>query len=139
MGSYAQTIMKDQRLTLDEALIVTMPESVLTLAQPGAVLVGAGASVGDVMVQEYSPLVAGTVGKLIESVDIVSRETIPTLVESFSEAIGKTAETSMRTTELIGEKLQETQLGQAAILPGIAKYLLIAVVAIIVAGKVLKK
>lgn len=155
--------MKDQRLTLDEAQIVSMPESSLTVTQayPGSLAVGAGASVGDVVIQEYTPLVAGTIGKLIESIDVVSQKTIPTLFESFNlvttgvvksfgdliretsdiygQAIGKQAETSMATTQLIGEKLQETQLGQAAILPGIAKYLLIAVVVIIVAGKVLKK
>lgn len=161
--SWAQTIMKDQKVTIDEAQIFAAPESVLTVTQalPGSVAVAEGASVGDVLIQEYTPEVEKTVGKLIESVDVVSQKTIPTLFESFNlvtsgvvksfgdliketsgiygQAIGKQAETSMVTTQLIGEKLQETQLGQAAILPGIAKYLLIAVVVIIVGGKVLKK
>jgi len=137
-------------MTLEEAEIVAAPESVLAVSLPGSVLLGVGASVGDVMIQEYTPEVAQTVGKLIESVDVVSRITIPTLfesfnlvtsglVDSFSQAIGKQSDTSMATTELLGEKLLETELGQAAILPGIAKYLVIAVIAIIVAGKVWKK
>lgn len=162
-GSWSQTIMKDQRLTLEEAQIVAAPESVLTVTQalPGSVAIAEGAAVGDVVIQEYSPEVQKTVGKLIESVDIVSQQTIPSLFESFNlvttgivrsfgdliketsgiygQAISKQAETSIITTELIGEKLQETQLGQASILPGVAKYLLIAVVVIIIAGKVIKK
>lgn len=137
-------------MTLEEAQIVTAPESVLTMTQPGSVLIGTKATVGDIVVQEYTPAVQQTIGELIESVNIVSQETIPTLFESFNlvttglvksfgESIGKQAETSMATTQLIGEKLQETQLGQASILPGVAKYLLIAVVVIVIAGKVLKK
>ncbi len=76
--------------------------------------------------------------ELIETVQLVSRETIPVLVATFGEAIALQSEAGIRVTELLGEKLQETQLGQAAILPGVAKYLLIAVAAILIAGKVWK-
>lgn len=124
--SWSQTIMKDQRVTIDEAQIFAAPESVLTVTQalPGSVAVAEGATVGDVVVQEYTPEIQQTIGKLIES---------------FTGTMSKTAETSLKVTEVLGEKLQETELGQAAILPGMAKYLLIAVVAIIIAGKVIKK
>lgn len=169
MGSYAQTIMKDQRLTLQEAQVVTAPESTLefTQAYPGAVAVGRAATVGDIVFQEYTPEVQKTVGQLIESVELVHTETIPTLLESFnlvtkglvesfgdvitetagtfgqsieaiSEASGRAAETSMKVTEVLGEKLHETQVGTASILPGVAKYMLIAAVVIIIAGKVWK-
>ena len=138
--SWSQTIMKDQRLVLEEAQIVAAPEAVLTVTQayPGSVAVAEKATVGDIVVQEYTPEIQKTVGELIESVKLVSQETIPTLVESFSAAMGKTAETSMKVTEVLGEKLQETQVGTASILPGVAKYLLIAAVVIVVAGKVWK-
>lgn len=128
-------------MMLEEAQIVAGPEAVLTVTQayPGGVAIAEGAAVGDVVIQEYTPLVAQTIGEMIESVKLISEETIPSLVESFGEAMGKTAETSMKVTEVLGEKLKETELGQAAILPGMAKYLLIAVVAIVVVGKVWKK
>ena len=140
MSSYSSTIMQDQRIVAEGAQAVVGPDASLafTQAYPGSVAVGAGASVGDIVFEEYTPLVAGTVEKLIESVELVHTETIPTLVESFGEAMGRTAETSMKVTEVLGEKLQETQLGTASILPGVAKYLLIAAVVIVVAGKVWK-
>ena len=142
MGSWSQTIMKDQRLVLEEAQIVAAPESVLTVALPGSVAIAEGASVGDVLIKEYTPEVRQTVSELIETVQLVSQETIPVLVGTFGEAIALQAQTSkevsMQTTEFLGQKLQETQLGQAAILPGVAKYMLIAVAVIVVAGKVLK-
>lgn len=158
MSSYSQTIMKDQRVVAEGAQVVTAPESTLEFTQsyPGSLAVGSGASVGDVIFQEYTPEVQETVCQLIESVELVHTETIPTLFESFgelisetsgafgksleavSEASGRAAEAGMRATDILGEKLQETQLGQAAILPGVAKYVLIAAVIIIVAGKVWK-
>jgi len=160
--SWSQTIMKDQRLAIEEAQIVAAPESVLTVTQalPGAVAVARGATVGDVVIQEYTPEVRQTVSELVETVQLVSKETIPMLVESFGEAMARTSglsiealrqmsetaseaglrtsEAGMRATDILGAKLQETQLGQASILPGMAKYLLIAAVVIIVAGKVWK-
>ena len=140
MGSYAQTIMKDQRLTLTEAQVVAAPESNLEFQQtyPGSLAVGRSASVGDIVFEQYTPLVAQTVRELIESVNLVSTQTIPVLADTFGDAITRQSEVSMDVTKVLGQKLQETQLGQAAILPGIAKYLLVAVAVIIVAGKVWK-
>ncbi len=151
MSSYSSTIMQDQRIVAEGAQAVVGPDASLafTQAYPGSVAVGAGASVGDIVFEEYTPLVAETVGKLIESVELVHTETIPTLVESFNiaqqglvgtfgQAITESAEQSLRVTEVLGEKLQETQLGTASILPGVAKYMLIAAVVIIIAGKVWK-
>jgi len=172
--------MQDQRIVAEGAQAVVGPDATLAFTQsyPGSVAIGASASVGDIMFQEYTPAVQQTVEQLIESVNIVSQETIPTLFESFnlvteglvssfgdviaetsgtfgksleavsgafsqslgavSEATGKTAETTLKVTEVLGEKLRETELGQAAILPGMAKYLLIAVAVILIAGKVWK-
>lgn len=162
MSSYSSTIMKDQRVVAEEAQVVAAPESVLTFTQayPGSVAVAGTSSVGDILFQEYTPEVRKTMGDLIESVELVHTETIPTVVESFnltaqglfeslsettqgltetfSEAIGKTAETGRKVTEVLGEKLTETQQGVSSILPGMAAYLLIAVVAIVVVGKVWK-
>jgi len=151
MGSYSSTIMKDQRVVLEEAQVVAAPESKLefTQAYPGSMAVAGTSSVGDIVFQEYTPEVQKTVGELIESVELVHTETIPTLVESFNltqqglvetfgKAVSETAKTGMKVTEVLGEKLTETQQGVSSILPGMAAYLLIAVVAIIVVGKVWK-
>ena len=119
--SWSQTIMKDQRTVIEEAQIFAAPESDLTVTQalPGSVAIGERAVVGDIVVQEYSPGVQKTVGQLIDS---------------FSMAIGQSAETSQKVTEVLGEKLQQTQVGSASILP----LILIAAVVVVVAGKVWK-
>ena len=135
--SYSWTEMRDQRMMLEEAWIVAGPEAEVEVTQalPGSVVVAREATVGDIVVQEYTPEVQQTIGELIKSFT----QTMGRTAETYSQAIGQTAETGMKTTELLGEKLHETQVGTASILPGMAKYLLIAVVVIVVAGKVLKK
>ncbi len=140
--SYSTTIVEDHRVIAEEAEILAGAGSAVTISYPESVAIAPQANVGDIVIQPYSPGVQQTVSELIETVQLVSRETIPVLVDTFGEAISLQAETSkevsMQTTELLGRKLQETQLGQAAILPGVAKYLLIAVAAILIAGKVWK-
>ena len=147
--SYSTTIMEDHRVIAEEAEILAGAGSAVTISYPESVAVAPQAVVGDIVIQPFSPGVQQTISELIESVNIVSQVTIPTLFESFNlvtmglvatfgDAIAQTSKTSMKVTEVLGEKLQETQLGQAAILPGVAKYLLIAVAAILIAGKVWK-
>jgi len=117
-GSWSQTIMKDQRMVLEEAQIVAAPESVLTVTQayPGSVAVAKGAKVGDIIIQEYTPEI---------------QETVAEVIETF-------AETSKEVTETLGEKLLTTQQGVASILPEMAKYIVIAVVVVVIARKVWK-
>lgn len=162
--SYSTTIQEDQRVIAEEAEILAGAGANVVVSYPQSVAVSPYAEVGDIVVQPYSPEVRQTVSELVETVQLVSKETIPTIVESFGEAMARTAgmsiealrqmsevsveaseaagvrasEAGMRTTDILGEKLRETQLGQAAILPGIAKYLVLAGVVIIVAGKVWK-
>lgn len=136
--SYSTTIMEDHRVIAEEAEILAGSGANVVVSYPQSVAVSPQAKVGDIVVQPYSPEVRQTVSELIESVNIVSEQTIPVLVETFGEAIARTSEAGMRVTDVLGEKLQETQLGQAAILPGMAKYLLIGVVVIVIAGKVWK-
>lgn len=136
--SYSTTIMEDHRVIAEEAEIMAGAGSAVTISYPESVAVAPQAVVGDIIIQPYSPGVQQTISELIETVQLVSRETIPVLVSTFGDAISLTSEAGMRATDILGEKLQQTQLGQAAILPGMAKYLLIAVVAIVVGGKVWK-
>ncbi|KKN29775.1 hypothetical protein LCGC14_0840730 [marine sediment metagenome] len=136
--SYSTTIMEDHRVIAEEAEIMAGAGSAVTISYPESVAVAPQAVVGDIVIQPYSPGVQQTISELIETVQLVSRETIPVLVSTFGDAISLTSEAGMRATDILGEKLQQTQLGQAAILPGIAKYLLIAVGAILIAGKVWK-
>jgi len=112
MGSYAQTIMKDQRLVLEEALVVAAPESVLTM--PHSVAVGASAKVGDIIFHEF-----------------------PAEAQQSIEQLVKTVETSQRAQiAAIPEMTKTIAQGQASIVPEMAKYLLIAVVVVVVVGKV---
>lgn len=136
--SYSTTIMEDHRVIAEEAELMAGAGSAVTISYPESVAVAPQAVVGDIMIQPYSPGVQQTVSELIETVQLVSTETIPVLAETFGDAISRTSEAGMRATDILGEKLQQTQLGQSAILPGMAKYLLIAVVAIVIAGKVWK-
>ena len=143
--SYSTTIMEDHRVIAEEAEIMAGAGSAVTISYPESVAVAPQAVVGDIVIQPYSPGVQKTISELIETVQLVSHETIPILVNTFgeaialqSEAVALQSEISMEVTEVLGQKLQETQLGQAAILPGVGKYLLIAVAAILIAGKVWK-
>lgn len=154
--SYSTTMQYDQRVIAEEAEILAGAGANVVISYPQSVAVSPQATVGDIVVQPYSPEVRQTVSELIETVQLVSTKTIPALTETFSEAIGKqaemgmeltetfagaiqlTGEAGMRATDILGEKLQETQLGQAAILPGMAKYLLIAGIAVLVAWRVWK-
>ena len=104
-------------MTLDEARIVAAPESILTVTEPGSVMVASEARVGDIFIQEYTPEIQQTVAQVIETF----------------------AESTKEVTETLGEKLITTQQGVASILPEMAKYAAIAVVVIVVARKVWKK
>lgn len=114
MSSYSTTIMKDQRVYAEEALVVAAPESVLTM--PHSVAVAASAKVGDIIFNEF-PLEA--------------QQTIEQLVETF--------ESSQRAQQAVIPEITKTiAQGTASVLPEMAKYLLVAVVVIVVAGRVWK-
>ena len=112
--SYSTTIQEDNRVIAEEAEVMAGADAVVTM--PGSVLVGTNANVGDILVQEYTPEVQRTVAQVIDT---------------FSE-------TSKEVTEVLGEKLLTTQQGVASILPEMAKYIMVAVVVIVVARKVWK-
>jgi len=113
-GSWSQTVMKDQRVIAEEALVVAAPESVLTM--PRSVAVGASAKVGDIIFHEFPLEAQQTIEQLVETVKTsqqVQMAAIPEITKTITQ-------------------------GQASVLPEIGKYLLIAVVVIVVAGKVWK-
>jgi len=114
MGSWSQSIMKDQRLVFEEAEIVAAPESVLTL--PHSVAVGELAKVGDIIFHEFPAETQQTIEQLVESVKS-SQQTQLQAIPAITETIAQ---------------------GQASVLPEIAKYLLVAVAVVVVAGKVWK-
>ena len=112
--SWSQTIMKDQRVVAEEAQVIAAPESVLTM--PRSVAVGASAQVGDIIFHEF-PLEA--------------QQTIEQLVE--------TVQTSQRVQQAAIPEITKTiAQGTASVLPEMAKYLLVAVVVIVVAGRIWK-
>jgi len=112
--SYSTSIMQDQRVAAEE--VETQVGAYADVTMPGAIKIESHAKVGEILVQEYTPEV---------------QETISEVVETF-------AETSERVTEALGTKLLQTQQGIASILPQIAVYGVIAVVVIVVAGKIWK-
>lgn len=112
--SYSTTVMQDQRVVAEEAEVVIGAGA--KVAMPGALQIGQEAQVGDILIQEYTPAVQATVSKAIETF----------------------AETSQEVTEVLGEKLIETQQGVASILPKMGLYAVIGIVVYIVAVRVWK-
>jgi len=112
MGSFAQTIMKDQRVVAEEALVVAAPESVLTM--PHSVAIASQASVGDIIFHEFPAEAQQSIEQLVESVQTSQQAQIAAFPEM---------------TKTIAQ-------GTASVLPEMAKYLLIAVVVVVVVGKV---
>jgi hypothetical protein len=161
MGSFAYSEQKDQRVVAEQAELVVSPESQYVSPRSVGVVADAWSkvSLSDVTFNEFpeslQKSVAGLVDVVSETSRITQTETFPLLVDSYNQALeemqyqsqralesqqelGQTAiqgyiETSKEVTEHLGQKLQETQLGQAAILPGVAKYIAIAVVVLLVA------
>lgn len=112
--SWSQTIQQDQRVTAEDAELVAGAGAVVSL--PGSVAVASQANVGDIMIQPYTPEIQKSVAQIVETF----------------------AESTQEVTEVLGEKLLTTQQGVASILPAMAKYMAVAVVAIVVARKVWK-
>lgn len=112
--SYSTTIMQDQRVTAEEAEVVIGAGA--DVALPGAFKIGPQAKVGDILIQEYTPAVQESVEKVIETF----------------------AETSREVTEVLGEKLIETQQGVASILPKMAVWGIVGLVVYFVAQRVWK-
>lgn len=112
--SYSTSIMQDQRVAAEE--VETQVGAYADVTMPGAIKIEERAQVRDIVIQEYTPEV---------------RQTVEQVVETF-------AETSEQVTEALGTKLLQTQQGIASILPQMAVYGVIAVVVIVVAGKIWK-
>ena len=114
--SYSTTIQEDNRVFAEEAEIMVGSGANVAVSYPGSIIVERQGVVGDIVIQEFTPQV---------------QKTIAQVVETF-------AETSQEVTEVLGQKLLTTQQGVASILPEMAKYIALAVVAVVVARKVWK-
>jgi len=112
--SLSTTVMQDQRVIAEEAEVLAGAGAVVSM--PGSIVVGQQAAVGDILIQEYTPEIQKTVGQVVETF----------------------AESTKEVTQVLGTKLLQTQQGVASILPQMATYGLIALVVIVVAGKVWK-
>jgi len=114
--STSKTYMTDSRVTAEEVGVQVGASA--DVAMPGAfkMELGSRAQVGDIIIQEYTPAVQASVEKVVETF----------------------AETSQEVTEVLGEKLIETQQGVASILPKMGGYALIGLVVYIVAQRIWK-
>lgn len=114
--SYSTTIQEDNRVIAEEAEILAGADSSVVVSYPQSVAIAPYAEVGDVIIQPFSPEI---------------KETFDEVIQTFSES-------TVRVTEVLGEKLITTQQGVASILPEMAKYVAIAVVVIVVARGIWK-
>jgi len=114
--STSTTYQQDMRVAAEEAEVVV--GAYADVAMPGALKleIGQKAQVGDVLIQEYTPAVQATVER----------------------AIGTFAETTQEVTEVLGEKLIETQQGVASILPKLAVWVVAGLAVYFVAQRVWK-
>ena len=113
--SLSTTVMQDQRVIAEEAEVLAGAGAVVSM--PGSLALGPSAQVGDVLIQEYTPAIQKTVAQVVETF----------------------AESTQEVTQVLGTKLLQTQQGVASILPQMAVYGVIALVVIVVAGKVWRK
>jgi len=114
-SSFSETIQQDQRVIAEEAEVLAGAGAVVSM--PGSLALGPSAQVGDVLIQEYTPAIQKTVAQVVETF----------------------AESTQEVTQVLGTKLLQTQQGVASILPQMAVYGVIALVVIVVAGKVWRK
>jgi len=112
--SYSTTVMQDQRVVAEEAEVQI--GAYADVAMPGAFKIGEQAKVGDILIQEYTPAVQASVEKVVETF----------------------AKTSQEVTEVLGEKLIETQQGVASILPKMAVWVIAGLAIYFVAQRVWK-
>jgi len=112
--SYSTTIMQDQRVTAEEAEVVI--GAYADVAMPGGFKMALERSkvYGDILIQEYTPEIQATVAQVVETF----------------------AETSQEVTEVLGEKLIETQQGVASILPKLAVWVVAGLAVYFVATRV---
>ena len=112
--SYSTTLMQDQRVTAEEAEVVVGAGAAVSM--PGSIQIGQQTKVGDILIQEYTPAVQATVEQAIETF----------------------AETSQEVTEVLGEKLIETQQGVASIIPKMGVWVVAGLVIYFVAQRIWK-
>ena len=112
--SYSTTLMQDQRVTAEEAEVVVGAGAQVTM--PGSIQIGQSAKVGDVIFQEFTPEIQ----------------------ETISQVVGTFAQTSQEVTEVLGEKLIETQQGVASIIPKMGVWVVAGLVIYFVAQRIWK-
>jgi len=114
--STSKTYMTDSRVTAEE--VGVQVGAAADVAMPGAfkMEVGSRAKVGDILIQEYTPAVQASVEKVVETF----------------------AETSQEVTEVLGEKLIETQQGVASIIPKMGVWVVAGLTIYFVAQRIWK-
>lgn len=108
--SYSSVVQEDKSVQVGEsAQTVLGAGAEQTVAQQGSFVVKApNTTLGDVIFNQFPEQVAATVGQLVQSVD---------------KAVGTTAAATLASTQALGQKLSDLQVGEAALLPKIILYL----------------
>ena len=96
------------------------------LASPTSVVVSGApnTTLGDIIFNQFPETVAETVGALVKSVDT---------------AVGVTSAAQLESTQALGQKLSDLQVGEAAILPKIILYVVLGGGAIFLGSRFMKR
>src|SRR4030042_2994797 len=74
MGSWSQTVQKDQRAISEGATVATSPESLITLPNSQGIFIGQQATYAPNINQQFTPEVAGTIADFLEYSVEIARE-----------------------------------------------------------------
>ena len=96
------------------------------LASPASVVVSGApnTTLGDIIFNQFPEQVAETVGALVQSVD---------------RAVSVTSASQLASTQALGQKLSDLQVGEAAILPKIILYVVLGGGAIFLGSRLMKR
>jgi hypothetical protein len=124
--SWSSVVQEDKSVQVGEsAQTVLGAGAQQTVAQQGSFVVDApNTTLGDIVFNQFPEQVAATVGDLIGAVN---------------KTVGLTSSAQLASTQALGQKLSDLQVGEAALLPKIILYLVVGGGALFIAAKVLKR
>jgi len=125
--SWSSVVQEDKSIqAAGDAQNIVGAEAKLIQASPASVVVSdaPNTTLGDIIFNQFPEQVAETVGALVQSVD---------------RAVSVTAASQLASTQALGQKLSDLQVGEAAILPKIILYVVLGGGAIFLGSRFMKR
>ena len=125
--SWSSGVQEDKSIqAAGDAQNIVGAEAKLIQASPASVVVSdaPNTTLGDIIFNQFPEQVAETVGALVQSVD---------------RAVSVTAASQLASTQALGQKLSDLQVGEAAILPKIILYVVLGGGAIFLGSRFMKR